>query len=88
MADRRQIRKTFVQAFVQAFVLLAAFVAVAVVAGAASFSAVAVDEPAAAILGVEWQCSNMVLFTSCTRVRHLQPAAQRMGRDVHRVRPV
>ena len=81
MADRRQTRK--------AFVLMITLLAAAVIAGAAQLSVLPVGEPAAtAILGAEWQCSNMVLFTSCTRVRQLQPAAQRMGRDAHRVRPV
>ncbi|MGA7810724.1 hypothetical protein [Bradyrhizobium sp.] len=81
MADTRQTHT--------AFVLTAVILVAAAIGGIASFSAVPADEPAdIAILGAGWQCSNMVLFTSCTRVRHLQPAAHRMGRDAHRMRPV
>jgi hypothetical protein len=81
MADRRQIHL--------ALVVTASLLAATVTAGAGFLAVAAADQSgAAALLGAEWQCSNMMLFTSCTRVRHIEPAAQRMGRDIARVRRV
>jgi hypothetical protein len=83
MADRRQIHK----ALVLAAGLLAA--TATLTAGAAFLSVAPADQSeATAVLGAEWQCRNMMLFTSCTRARHIEPAAQRLGRDMARVRRV
>jgi hypothetical protein len=73
MADRWQSRK--------AFVLVTATLVAAALSSGAAFLAAAPADPSApgVVLGAEWQCSNMILFTSCTRVRHGEPVAQRVG---------
>jgi hypothetical protein len=73
----------------QAFVLIMAVLfAAALTSGAAFLSVASVGQPATGVLGAEWKCRNMMLFTSCTRVRHAEPTAQRVGRDAIRAERV
>lgn len=62
---------------------LAFVVAAAISLGAMGYLSLAIawPRPVASVLGPEWQCHRVTVFTSCTRVEQVEPAAERLGKD-------
>ena len=44
--------------------------------------ALAYPRPVVSALGPEWECHRIAILTSCTRLEHVQPVADRTGKAI------